>query len=211
MIWVVIIAFLISGTATLSKPSSQDSVSNIGVVFWGQYKRAYLEPLYYIGHLWYVGAVALFFIFFDISWVLVLMSTLAYLLLLISWSDVRHKKIPDLAVIAVIVLAAVRLFWGFGEDLMLSVAGAAALGVPTLLISFLNKDAIGLGDVKLLAALGLFFGLWDGLLLFILSLMLSAFVGLFMLAFKQAKRDTAIPFAPFLSVALVVLYYLYLI
>lgn len=210
MLWIALTAFFISGTSTLSKPNSKISTKDYWYELWRHYREAYSQPLYYIAHLWFVCATVIFFEVFNFSWTLLVMGVLAYVLMVISWSDMRYKQIPDAGVLLIGILAVIRLLLDIGEPLSISLAGAAALGVPTLLVNVLNKEAIGLGDVKLLAATGLFFGLWDGLLLMVFSLILSAFAGLVLLAFKRVTKKTAIPFAPFLSLALIVLYYFYL-
>lgn len=63
-----------------------------------------------------------------------------------------------------------------------------------------RKDAMGLGDVKLMAMLGAFFG-WDGaLLIFFIGPFFGLAIGI-LLAIR--RRTHAIPYGPFLSMAAV--------
>lgn len=64
---------------------------------------------------------------------------------------------------------------------------------------FFHKEAMGLGDVKLVSAIGLWFG-WKG----VFSTLLCASLGgslicLALLALKKLRRDSAVPFGPFLA------------
>jgi leader peptidase (prepilin peptidase) / N-methyltransferase len=60
---------------------------------------------------------------------------------------------------------------------------------------------MGHGDFKLLAVLGAWFG-WQSLpLIIILSSLVGAFIGIFLIVFKSHERTSAIPFGPYLAMA----------
>ena len=63
---------------------------------------------------------------------------------------------------------------------------------------FISKEGIGLGDVKLMISVAFYLGLELFLrALFFISL-ISALFSLILLAVKQATKNTALPFAPFI-------------
>ncbi len=87
-------------------------------------------------------------------------------------------------------------------DFMTVVSGAAAGGVPLLLICILSGGGIGGGDIKLAAAGGLWLG-WQGAFL---SLALASWTGgavaaFLMLSGRRGRRD-AVAFGPFLSLGI---------
>ena len=88
-------------------------------------------------------------------------------------------------------------------------ATGAALGWGSLhLVSIigkvlLKKDAMGLGDVKLLAAIGAFFG-WEAVLFTIVaSSFLGSVIGLLFVLVRGREGGTRIPFGPYLAMGAV--------
>lgn len=64
-----------------------------------------------------------------------------------------------------------------------------------------NKEGMGYGDFKLLAVLGAWLG-WQMLpIILLLSSVVGATVGIFMILTKQKKYSQAIPFGPYLAIA----------
>lgn len=136
------------------------------------------------------------------------------LLIPISWIDARWYIIPD-------VIVATGLILGLGITVAISVhqqdwyyplerlIGAIAGSGILLLIgilgkAILRKEAMGGGDVKLMALIGLFLGAWPHLLIVVvLSAFIGSIVGLLLIAFTERSRQHPIPYGPFLAVAAV--------
>ena len=83
--------------------------------------------------------------------------------------------------------------------------GMLAGGGIFLLITLLGglvygKEAMGLGDVKLMGALGLYFGLTNIIIVSLVSFLISAILSIFLLATKIKKTDEYIPFGPFIAI-----------
>ena len=57
---------------------------------------------------------------------------------------------------------------------------------------------MGFGDVKLMGALGLFFGLSNTIVITLLSFLIGAILSIILLATKIKKMDEYIPFGPFI-------------
>lgn len=66
---------------------------------------------------------------------------------------------------------------------------------------FYGKEAMGFGDVKLMGALGLFFGLSNIIIITLVSFFIGAILSIILLATKIKKSDEYIPFGPFIVIA----------
>ena len=66
---------------------------------------------------------------------------------------------------------------------------------------FYGKEAMGFGDVKLMGALGLFFGFSNIIIITLLSFLLGAIISIILLISKIKKTDEYIPFGPFIVIA----------
>ena len=66
---------------------------------------------------------------------------------------------------------------------------------------FYGKEAMGFGDVKLIAALGLFFGLPNIIIITLVSFLIGAILSIVLLITKIKKSDEYIPFGPFIVIA----------
>ena len=81
-------------------------------------------------------------------------------------------------------------------------AGAGMFLALTLLGGLVyGKEAMGLGDVKLMGALGLYFGLTNIIIITLLSFLIGAVLSIILLATKIRKMDQYIAFGPFIVMA----------
>lgn len=90
------------------------------------------------------------------------LAVLALACMLIVETDRRHHLIPDVFGLAVLTLS---FAMPFGDSLSARLIGAAGLGLTFLLIRQAmssGREALGLGDVKLAAAMGAVLGLAHG-------------------------------------------------
>jgi A24A-like peptidase len=88
-------------------------------------------------------------------------------------------------------------------DMLLGMlVGTVIFGILTLLGRLVSgKEAMGMGDVKLVAALGLFFGASNILAISIISFVLGAIISIILILSKKRKIDDYIPFGPFIVIA----------
>ena len=78
-------------------------------------------------------------------------------------------------------------------------AGAGIFLVITLVGGlFYGKEAMGFGDVKLMGALGIVFGLSNIIIITLLSFLIGAVLSIFLLATHIKKSNEYIPFGPFI-------------
>lgn len=66
---------------------------------------------------------------------------------------------------------------------------------------FYGKEAMGFGDVKLMGALGLYFGLSNIVVITLISFLIGAILSIGLLITKIKKTDEYIPFGPFIVIA----------
>ena len=90
-----------------------------------------------------------------------------------------------------------------GIDMLLgSLLGAGIFLIITLIGGIIaGKEAMGFGDVKLMGALGLFFGWKNMIIISLISFLLAAIISVILLLTKKKKRDEYIPFGPFIVIA----------
>ena len=83
-----------------------------------------------------------------------------------------------------------------------SLVGAGIFLIITLLGGLIaGKEAMGFGDVKLMGAMGLFFGWMNMIAISLIAFLLAAVISIVLLASKKKKTDEYIPFGPFIVMA----------
>ncbi len=80
---------------------------------------------------------------------------------------------------------------GAGIFLFITLIGGAIAG----------KEAMGLGDVKLMGALGIFFGLTNTIAISVMSFLIGAVISIVFIMAKKGKMDQYIPFGPFIVIS----------
>ncbi len=79
--------------------------------------------------------------------------------------------------------------------------GGIFLAITLLGGLFYGKEAMGFGDVKLMGALGLYFGLSNIIIITLVSFLIGAVLSIVLLITKIKKSDEYIPFGPFIVMA----------
>ena len=79
--------------------------------------------------------------------------------------------------------------------------GGIFLAITLLGGLFYGKDAMGFGEVKLMGALGLYFGFSNIIAITLVSFLIGAILSIILLATKIKKSDEYIPFGPFIVIA----------
>lgn len=112
-------------------------------------------------------------------------------------TDFKKKEVNIVFPVLLAAAATVMLFFTKDISLINSIIGIAE-GVLLILISFLTKGEIGMGDGILLAACGLMLGGKDNLIMFFFACLSSAIVSALIMLIKKADKKTKIPFVPFM-------------
>lgn len=126
-------------------------------------------------------------------------------LLLLMATDLDQKLLPDLITLPLIVAGLLLTVTGLnpllaGKDLPIASALIAGIGAPVLLfgLDVVVKGALGMGDLKLVAGLGLISGvtrLFAGL---VVASIASAVILIALIVSRRLTMKTAIPFGPIL-------------
>ena len=134
-----------------------------------------------------------------------------YLLIPIFLIDMKHQVISDKITIPGIIAGFIFSFFIKGiqwyDSLIGIVVGGGVILVTAVVGKWIfKKEAMGMGDVMLFMMIGAFLG-WRGVLLtLILASLLGSIVGSIIVA-KRRKKDTLVPFGPFISIAAVITYF----
>jgi leader peptidase (prepilin peptidase)/N-methyltransferase len=137
-----------------------------------------------------------------------LRSLLILILLYLSYIDLRSFRLPDFVTLPLILTGIVfNLLSPVGFTDTSSAVIGAVLGYGSLwLLNHLyrlskKQDGIGMGDAKLLAALGAWLG-WAALPSILLIASISGIIGgLIYLRWRKKSTHHAFPFGPFLAFA----------
>lgn len=152
-------------------------------------------------------AVYLKFGFQPVGFIFAIFS---FFLLVLSLIDYDHQILPDALNLPLIFLGLVvsplNYFLGetYGRRLLFSVLGILSGGGIIYLVGIvgekiLKKEAIGGGDLKLLAAIGSFLGPWGVFWTLLLGSLLGSLVGGGLMLAKRRNYGQTLPFGPFLS------------
>jgi len=122
--------------------------------------------------------------------------------------DLEHQILPDVITLPGIVTGVICSFFLPPGPLM-SVLGVVAGGgllwaIAEMWYRLRKVDAMGFGDVKMLAMVGAWLGLKMVLVTFVLSSMIGGVVGLVLIASRRADMATRVPFGTMLAVAALV-------
>ena len=131
--------------------------------------------------------------------------TMVFLLLLAyhAYTDVRSFLLYDRVTLALVAVGVGRAV--VAGDVLAALAGAATLLAVMLAIYFASRGGMGEGDVKLVAALGVWLGVEQGLACLLLAFVGGGAVGMLLLACGERRR--MIPFGPFLCAAAAAMYF----
>ena len=128
-------------------------------------------------------------------------------LVAISFIDLHHKIIPDLLSLPGMATGLITqlVLKGVSWQTLFNVLGGILAGGGTLyLIGWLyektrHREGLGMGDVKLAAMFGAFFGWKAVFLILLLSSFIGSVVGLGFILIRRKGLQFEIPYGPFLS------------
>lgn len=118
-------------------------------------------------------------------------------LLVCSIQDIRDKKLS----VFLIFLGFICLFpfsLVFDKVSIYNRLGGLLLGLFLIAMTYITRGQIGIGDGLFIMVIGVCFGFGISSTMLIYGLVLSALISLCMILLRKGKRDTRIPFIPFL-------------
>jgi len=89
------------------------------------------------------------------------------------------------------------------KDMLLGMLAGGGIFLLITLIGgvIAGKEAMGLGDVKLMGALGLYFGRLDIAIISVLSFLIGAIISIIIMIARKNRKDGYVPFGPFIVLA----------
>ncbi|MFZ5925247.1 MAG: prepilin peptidase [Bacillota bacterium] len=129
---------------------------------------------------------------------------LASLVVVAAGIDLNHGVIPDKLTLPGMVAGVIAGIPGGVPEVAMRLLGLLACGGLVFLIVLVSRGGMGGGDVKLMALVGSFLGLWGGLASFMIACFVGALVGVALLAFGIKSRKDEIPFAPFIAAGTII-------
>lgn len=138
---------------------------------------------------------------FFISMELLKYAMLSSLLIVVTVIDLERQEIPDELIIFGLIAGLLFNIYNIKTDMIPGIMGFVLGGGVFLIIAMLTNGAMGGGDIKLMAVLGLFFGWKIIILISIIAFIIGAVISLILIAVKVKSRKDYIPFGPFIAIA----------
>lgn len=144
------------------------------------------------------------------------------LLSVIFLYDLKHKIVPLPISLIILIVGIAFEVWratniqsfyngSLSTLFFLDLFSGILIATPFFLINIFSKGrGVGMGDVILFLGVGYIFGFVYGVSIFLLSVWTGAIVSLFLIYFlpKKYNKKSAIPFAPFIVLAVVLVLFL---
>ncbi|MCH1983051.1 prepilin peptidase [Ruminococcus sp. OA3] len=123
-------------------------------------------------------------------------------LTVVAFLDLDTMEIEDGCSVAIVAVAILSVFTMPGLPIISRLTGALAVSVPMLILTLLVPGAFGGGDIKLMAASGLFLGWKLTLVSMAIAVLSGGIYGIFLLAAKKKERKDHFAFGPFLCLGM---------
>jgi leader peptidase (prepilin peptidase) / N-methyltransferase len=176
-----------------------------------RYCKARISPIYPIGEA--ITAAAFGILAWQLGFTpeLAPALTAAAILIAVSLSDVGYRLIPDRILLTGVILLIPLRLWSHPLPLWSYAIGAIVgffvlYAIAWLGTLWLRKDAMGGGDIKLFAFVGLFMGWKLTLLNVFVSSVLGAVIGGMVILLARKGNQTEIPFGPFIALGAILCY-----
>lgn len=133
----------------------------------------------------------------------VLIFAFAGVLTVVALMDIDTMEIADGCSAAIVVLAVAGMFLMREITIGQRLIGMICISVPMLLLAIVIPGAFGGGDIKLMAAGGLFLGGRMVLASAVFGILLGGGYGIYLLASKKKGRKEQFAFGPFLCAGMI--------
>lgn len=180
--------------------------------------RINLEPHYMLMTITAILYIAVLYVTgIDTQNWYVNIDLISYLLLIpmlisVFMIDIKHEIIPNRIVINMLEVGLISVFANgvfnpngtsiaFDRISGMFVGGGIFLIITLIGGLIAGKEAMGMGDVKFVGVLGLFFGIKSIIIISIVSFLIGAIISILIILFKIKKPNEYIPFGPFIVIA----------
>ncbi len=146
---------------------------------------------------------------FNLSLELLKYVILTPMLISVFITDLKTQTIPNRLILTIFEVGLIFVFaqgiqnLNIAKDMLLGmlVGGGVFLLITIIGGLIAGKEAMGFGDVKLMAALGLYLGAVNIALISVISFVVGALVSIVLLIIGKSKKDGYVPFGPFIAIA----------
>lgn len=149
-------------------------------------------------------------VYFNCFSITILLYFITIFALSLAFSiDFKYQLIPDEVDIIIAICGIINIvlnmpnWWNYLLGAVIGGSIFYSLNLIALLV--LKKEGMGLGDVKLMATLGLLFGVKDILVVTLVSFFIGAIIGIIVMIVKRKEKEEYIAFGPFIVIATVLL------
>lgn len=181
----------------------------------GSYLMMIITAITYIALLYKFGLKENFIKNLDLIKFLIL----APMLISSFFIDLKHRILPNRLNMVIFELGLLLTFiygiynFNIAKDMLLGMLTGAGVFLAITLLGGLiaGKEAMGLGDVKLMGALGLYYGVSSILEISLLAFLVAAVASIFIVIIRVGilkKSDEYIPFGPFLVISAIAMIFL---
>jgi leader peptidase (prepilin peptidase)/N-methyltransferase len=130
------------------------------------------------------------------------------MLVALAFIDLDTMFLPDVLVYPFLVIGLLGIFLPESSGWLNNILAGAGSGGVFWLITKIYPQGLGFGDVKFVAALGVFLGFPNIILAIFIASFLGSIIGVSMLLLQGKSMRQQIPFGPFLALgALIVLFW----
>ena len=130
--------------------------------------------------------------------------TAIFLILLAACAAADNNKgiVPDFLPVLIALLAIVRIVTGgiTAQIIILHLLGSVVISLPMLIIALFIKNGFGGGDIKMMAAAGLFLGLDKTLIAAVIAFCIAGIYGLLILLTRKKGAKSTVKLAPYLAI-----------
>ena len=157
---------------------------------------ALITPILVVALFYHWGLTLQFFIY----------AFLTIILIMDAFADIKAQIIPNGLNFTGFLAGSILIYYTTiqdamaGVDLLLGMLIGGGIFALIALFAYIayKKEGMGMGDVKLMAVLGMFFGVYNTIQIFILSFAVAAVASIFLMIAKIKKSSDYMAFGPFI-------------
>ncbi len=137
---------------------------------------------------------------------------LIIILVMDAFADIKAQIIPNGLNFVGFLAGAIFIYYTTinnamaGVDLLFGMLTGGGIFMLIALFSYIayKKEGMGMGDVKLMAVLGMFFGVYNTIQIFVLSFAIGAVASIILMILKIKKSSDYMAFGPFIVIASII-------
>jgi leader peptidase (prepilin peptidase)/N-methyltransferase len=167
---------------------------------------ALITPMLLLALFIHLGLTLQFFVY----------AFLTIILIMDAFADLKAQIIPNGLNFIGFLAGAILIYYTTiqdpmaGVDLLLGMltGGGTFFLIGLLALVIYRKEGMGMGDIKLMAVLGMFFGLYNTVQIFILSFFIGAIGSIFLMVTKLKKGNEYMAFGPYIVISAIITMFL---